>query len=109
MAKKKQFIDYYRKFCKKGRLVNHKDHFNPLVENYGGGLCSCLPKRLLKTKAFEMMKPYYHKNSDTYVSHGYPVYWGATTCDNTQKQMFELTDVRQNILIFAALLNGEAV
>lgn len=85
------FYEYFCDFTDMGSLTDR-------------GLCNALPKRLQDTKAWSMIRP----NDAELIElqeEGLPyAYWGAGSYAYYSRT---LTPLRQNILLLAALLNGE--
>lgn len=97
--KPKTYFDCYKTWCKAGRLPK-------------GGLCNSLPDHLFEKKAFNMMHPT-EKDVRELINSGYPVtYWGAgDKWSNLYMRSVSrtFTPLRQNLILFAALLNNEKI
>lgn len=87
----KTFLECYNKWIEKGSLPH-------------GGLCFSLPEKLLKTKAWKMVKPTADELGYLFHQDKPSVFWGK---DDFRDNFFKLTQTRLNILLIAACLNNE--
>ena len=91
MKKNKGYLDYYKEWMEKGGMPDY-------------GLCNSLPKKLLKKRLFDLLRPTMLNINDL-KEEGLPtMFWGS---GSMKYRLHDLSPLRETILILAAILNDE--
>jgi len=90
MKVKTPYLDFYYKCMKTGRLPND-------------GLCNYFGFFIGDNMTFDLMRPHVSELENT----GEMGYWGMDGFKEEERNGYDFTPLRQNVVLFMAAMNGE--